>query len=409
MRPIPTITLQALLYRCFATTVFICLLVVINLFYQFITISTPIRDFRVGGNPSNGSVSLRPYLKIYPIKGDNRMADTMEYCYNPTAFNSTEFRIRNDSDNSIQLHPQQPQDNAPKIIWLMSFPNSGTTYTLKHVQGSTLTTTATNYGGNEQVGYNTSISIDQNRNEFGPFFRYPDRPYSCHGILTKTHCHQDEVLSNNVSHFMNSCRMGNRNVNGTQEEIVYAVSTQVHSAVHLIRNPFDNIVARMHYKIKQWLASNSSKEHDLADYISFTPEGLLHWCQYVKLTEQKHYYSHFNSTFWATYMEPTPCAIEFYKYFHWHHYTTEGIRTTLHDPSMILYYEDYTIQYNATTNRLLNFLQLKRPLYAAPPEFIVGKTYTDWFTNDMKESVKRLALVVVSDATWKLLHHYFVQ
>jgi hypothetical protein len=108
-------------------------------------------------------------------------------------------------------------------------------------------------------------------------------------------------------------------------------------------------------------------------------------------------------------MEPTPCAIEFYKYFHWHHYTTEGIRTTLHDPSMILYYEDYTIQYNATTNRLLNFLQLKRPLHAAPPEFIVGKTYTDWFTNDMKESVKRLALVVVSDATWKLLHHYFVQ
>ena len=207
---------------------------------------------------------------------------------------------------------------------------------------------------------------------------------------------------------MNSCRMGNRNVNGTHEEIVYDTSTRVHSAIHLIRNPFDNIVARMHYKHKQWLASNSSKDHELADYISMTPEGLLHWCKYVQLTEQKHYYSYFNSTFWETYMEPVPCAIEFYKYFHWHHYTNEGIQTTLHHPPMTLYYEDYTIKYNDTTDRLLHFLQLKRSAHAVPPEFIVGKTYTDWFTKDMKDNVKRLASVVVSDTTWKLLRHYFV-
>jgi hypothetical protein len=202
--------------------------------------------------------------------------------------------------------------------------------------------------------------------------------------------------------------MGNRNVQGTLEQIVYDESTQVHSAVHLIRNPFDNIVARMHYKQKQWLVSNSSKDQELAQYISFTPEGLQHWCQYVKLTEQKRYYSYFNNTFWETYMEPIPCAIEFYKYFHWHQYTTEGIRTTLKDPSLILYYEDYTTQYNTTTNRLLHFLQLQRSLHATPPVFIVGKTYNDWFTNDTKEAVKRLALAVVSDATWKLLNHYFV-
>ena len=364
---------------------------------------------------SNGSILLRNYLQIHPTKDSDHLEGTVkdgrsiQYCYQPNTFNTTEFVILSGDDNSIQVHPQQQQEDAPKIIWLMSFPNSGTTYTLKYVQGSTLTTTATNYGGNEQVGYNTSISIDPIRNKCGPFFRYPDRPYSCHSILTKTHCHQDEVLSNNVSHFMNSCRMGNRNVDGTHEEIVYDASTQVHSAIHLIRNPFDNIVARMHYKQKQWLASNSSKDHELADYISFTPEGLLHWCQYVKLTEQKHYYSYFNSTFWETYMEPVPCAIEFYKYFHWHHYTTEGIRTTVHNPSLMLYYEDYTTQYNATTNRLLQFLQLKRSPHAAAPEFIVGKTYTDWFTNDMKENVKRLALVVVSEATWKLLHRYFVE
>ena len=423
-----TVKLKDLLYRCIAITAFVCVLVVTNLFYQLTVVPTQPSQIRIrtGGDNSNSSSSSSSEddnLLDKPM--ENRTS--MQLCYHFATFNRTEFMKQNGDNNYAideLLHPQQLVP-PPKIIWLMSFPNSGTTFTLKYVQGSTMTTTATNYGGSEQVGYgNTSISIyndqsqqshhyNNNKYEYGPFLRYPDRPYSCHSILTKTHCHQDATLSNNMSHFINSCRMGNRNVNGTHEEqIVYDTSVQVHSVIHLIRNPLDNIVARMHYKYKQWLTfSNSSKEHALAEYVTFTPEGFLRWCQYIKLTEDKHYYTYFNSTFWATYMEPLPCAIEFYKYFHWHHYTTESTRTTMttiHNPSMILYYEDYSNEYNATTNRLLHFLQLERSSYATTvPEFIVGKTYTDWFTNEMKENVKRLALVVVSDATWKLLHHYF--
>ena len=411
MRAILSGERHALLYRCIALTAFVCLVIVVNVF-DARTLTTLI-------STTTTTTKIREVaLPQEIITDDNSIIDTssdqitknrssFHYCYNPTTFNRTQFTTQNGNDQSIQLHSQQQQDSGPKVIWLMSFPNSGTTYTLKYVQGSTGTTTATNYGGNEQVGYDTSISIDVNRYIHGPYLRYPDRPYSCQSILTKTHCHQDEVLSQNVSHFISSCRMGNRNVDGTHEEIIYDASTRVHSVIHLIRNPFDNIVARMHYKQKQWLASNSSREHELAEYITFTPEGLLHWCQYVKLTEQKHYYSHFNRTFWENYMEPVPCAIEFYKYFHWHHYTTEGVLATMHHPSMILHYEDYTTGYNTTTRRLLDFLQLKRSSYTDAPEFIVGKTYTDWFTDEMKESVKRLALVVVSDVTWNLLRRYF--
>jgi hypothetical protein len=434
----PPMPFQPFLYRCIATLFFVSLIGFINVIHQFLPIATtsPTTNGRVRTVSQNeGDSSLQPTLPYQHTKSDNQSTATaddeyhiIQYCYNPTTINQTaynEFFFKNtdaipgtvpliNPQHQQQQQQQQKQQLSPKIVWLMSFPNSGTTYTLKYVQGSTMTTTATNYGGNEQVGYNTSISIYDSHpfGQYGPFFRYPDRTYSCDRILTKTHCHQMATsMSTSVEEFMNSCRLGNRNVNGTIEEIIYDTSIQVDSAIHLIRNPFDNIVARMHYKIKQWLVSTSHKEQELAKFITMTPEGLVHWCQYIHLTEHKKYTAYINSTFYITYMESTPCAIEFYNYFHWHHYATEGIRTTVlqNHSSMVLYYEDYITQYKSTTNQLLHFLQLQRSTNGGtPPDFILGKTYTHWFTNEMVTNVKRLALTIVSDATWDLLQHYFI-
>lgn len=45
--------------------------------------------------------------------------------------------------------PEQPQ--PLEIVWLMSFPNSGTSYTTKLIRHVSLTSTASNYG-NENIG-----------------------------------------------------------------------------------------------------------------------------------------------------------------------------------------------------------------------------------------------------------------
>jgi Sulfotransferase domain len=291
----------------------------------------------------------------------------------------------------------------PKIVWLMSFPNSGTTYTLKYVQGATSTTTATNYGATEQVGYTTSLPVNP-AIPTGPFFRYPDRPYPTDYIMTKTHC-EPHIVSVELRQFAETCRSGNRNINNMTQLISTYPDTEVVSAIHLIRNPFDNIVARMHYKQSEWRRSSDPKEQQLADFISSTTQGFMRWCQYLNFTEQKTR-KWFNSSFWEEYMEQIPCAIDFYRYFHWHNLAVETI-VMLPDPSVVLFYENYTTNFNTTTQELLNFLHLNHSKHSSPPEFMLGKTYPAWFTQKTKEDVRRLAMAVLSSSTWTLLQHYF--
>ena len=79
---------------------------------------------------SAGNLSQDSYLIMHPTINVNLTEETIQYCYHPTAFDRTQFLMQNGDIDSIVLRPQQPHEKAPKIIWLMSFPNSGTTYTL---------------------------------------------------------------------------------------------------------------------------------------------------------------------------------------------------------------------------------------------------------------------------------------
>jgi Sulfotransferase domain len=305
-----------------------------------------------------------------------------------------------DSNNSGEERAKHP-----KVVWLMSFPNSGTTYTLKYIQGATETTTATNYGSNEQVGFDNSIPVHPEIPS-GPFFRYPNRSHPERYILTKTHCESNSLAPPyNASQFAGACCTGNRNVNNVSHVTTYPQS-QVVAAVHLIRNPFDNIVARMHYKQTEWSKSQDPKDQELAELMSLSPQGLSLWCLYLNFTEFKQTRRSFSASFWDTYMEPIPCAMEFYRYFRWHDLAVTT-SSALPRPTMILYYENYTSTYDATTQELLNFLQLQRSETGVPPQFVLGKTYTDWFTMEVHQNVQRLASVLLSNATWMLLQHYF--
>ena len=70
------------------------------------------------------------------------------------------------------------------IAWLMSFPRSGTSYTLANVRDTSRLPTATNYGQDTQ-----QLFIPVLKKDSGPYWnadRYP-RPTSGF-VLTKTHC-----------------------------------------------------------------------------------------------------------------------------------------------------------------------------------------------------------------------------
>jgi hypothetical protein len=101
-------------------------------------------------------------------------------------------------DNADRIIPKQrrltsSQDkDAVGVVWLMSFPNSGTSYTIDAVRELTITTTATNYGleGAMKDQESTPAFPDMEEAKNGPFLHVtPGREINIPKLLlTKTHC-----------------------------------------------------------------------------------------------------------------------------------------------------------------------------------------------------------------------------
>ena len=96
--------------------------------------------------------------------------------------------VRAPPTSTVQRRARQQESfDSPKIVWLMSFPNSGTSFTLRMVKRTSLTLGASNY---QEEGGNHVIPVHEGHPE-GPF--WPDPVYSKYKrpqkyVLTKTHC-----------------------------------------------------------------------------------------------------------------------------------------------------------------------------------------------------------------------------
>ena len=280
------------------------------------------------------------------------------------------------------VHKNNNNDNIPQgIVWLVSFPNSGTTYTISIVQEMTHTSTATNYGGNERDTKNNSVSVfyrdSENNNHTtgsGPYYRSPEQlnqyPYRNANIITKTHCEQH--INGTLSKFIASCATGSKYDNYTSIPTTYHSSysddndshisfpQHVSGIVYLVRNPYTNILGRMNYQRNQWLRSSDPIDHQRA---AFFPKnnrtGLYWWCQYKdrkKSVAHTQLLEYQNGTFYEQYLQPVPCYMEFYLYFRWHNMVNEMIshfqNSTVTSDShavMTIYYEDYDRYDSRTT------------------------------------------------------------
>jgi hypothetical protein len=344
------------------------------------------------------------------------------------------------TDESLSPPSQQP----PRIVWLLSFPNSGTTYTLRYIQGRTQTTTATNYGASEQVGYNTSIPVDSNVPE-GPFFRHPHWPVPKHSILTKTHCEAHRVRVP-LDDFITACRTGQASLqNGSHVHVQTTRYPLPAAAVHLIRHPVDNIVARMHYHQKQRAAKElPTQDRSTPTSTTTTKEDWKAYCDYIDNSTLQRYQKTLRKEqdFWNRYLRPVPCALEFYRYFQWHGHAHAMVSSLSLTPLyMVVYYENYTSHFDDAVRELLEFLHWNAtailssqqqtsdnvvstwawppavvrldlldddPIPPAPPEFVPGKTYPDVLTRSQMAAVQRLGRAMIpNNATWALLSHYF--
>jgi len=174
---------------------------------------------------------------------------------------------------------------GPRVCWLLSYPNSGTSFTMKLVGQTSNTTVATNYGLEcdfDGKGENVPLHSDS---PHGPYLLHPNRRLPENYILSKTHCGgrcNDCGPSNYLEtkeSFLKMCAKGSHvsASNATKVHVMYKPNI-VHRAVYLIRNPFNNIVSNFH------LEQHEKAKKGRSDWLERYPNsvgGFREWCRYL--------------------------------------------------------------------------------------------------------------------------------
>ena len=197
-------------------------------------------------------------------------------------------RVDNISYNTIlkeQLDGQITVPTGPKVCWLLSYPNSGTSFTMNMVGKASNTTVATNYGLECDLNGNGENIPVNSSSPHGPYLLHPERSLPKHFILSKTHCGgrcndcgPNQYLTTKES-FMASCAKGARvsSFNLTKSDVTYDPKI-AQRAIHLIRNPFNNIVSNFH--LERHEKAKNGRTDWLQKY-SNSIYGFRHWCRYL--------------------------------------------------------------------------------------------------------------------------------
>lgn len=334
---------------------------------------------------------------------------------------NTNTIIENDSAKTVSnnIYDEKNDHNQhgkklPEVAWLMSFPNSGTTYTNHLLQGYTNTTTATNYG-QEQDTKKESISIFPDSMD-GPFLRYPSWSLPHRYILTKTHCGGEcddcqtpgrKEYIDTIEAFEKACCTGKRIFNKTKVRTTYSADIPKR-AVHLIRDPFDNIVARLHLKERRWGEHhNDAKYEKRVDVFNKTKEGFRAYCRFRDISSfKREFRQRILSDELLGYAKNIPCYAEFISYTQWHNHAIELVAKKS-IPVLTLFYEDYALDWDKTVNQILNFLSLTPAQGAVAEKFILGKHYHDFYNEEEKVAAMKLLQTLASTELWDMLQRYF--
>ena len=224
--------------------------------------------------------------------------------------------------NAIEVTDKS--DKGLRVAWLMSFPNSGTSYTIHLVRQASNATTATNYALEGDIKDAVSIPAIPGRTN-GPFLELIptiETNLPPKYILTKTHCGGfcSNCLPTNYIEtprsFQISCLSGrsavrSSNSTGLVIEQVHYSSDLVKKAVHLIRDPFSNIVARFHLERKRhtrWNNTEWLEEHPNDRY------GFQKWCTDVDASDELVEARWVDSDLSAALKAGVPCHAEFFRY-----------------------------------------------------------------------------------------------
>eukprot|EP00550_Attheya_septentrionalis_P010305 CAMPEP_0198289168 /NCGR_PEP_ID=MMETSP1449-20131203/7461_1 /TAXON_ID=420275 /ORGANISM="Attheya septentrionalis, Strain CCMP2084" /LENGTH=437 /DNA_ID=CAMNT_0043987465 /DNA_START=530 /DNA_END=1843 /DNA_ORIENTATION=- len=325
--------------------------------------------------------------------------------------------------------PQEEDGPWPKVAWLMSFPNSGTSYTMHMTQNASAQSVASNYGKEAHLNLSDgriNVPLFEDKPESpNLIISYPRLNMPTSYVLTKTHCGgycmecgPDDYIET-LQSFKRRCLLSHRyealplkKKDKLQQEKYRWVDytypeDMVKRAVHIIRDPFDNIVSRfhLHFKKKKRKWSGSDEEWD-RNYPS-NSTGFRNWCQYIDSKYQPGAETtRFLSDEVRSLFKEIPCHSDFYKYIQWHNLAVEVTNNNMDLPTHVVRYENYAKNFNQTLNELMGFLHLDIVGASDIPEFVPGRTYREYYTKKEKKAVLRLMKLIATKEAWDMMSTY---
>jgi len=291
---------------------------------------------------------------------------------------------------------------------------SGTSFTLHRIREASNTTTATNYGTEAEIKDHPSVPV-VNSSQNGPFLqlikgRDIDVPKY---ILTKTHCGgfcSDCRPHNYIEtprSFQILCQSGNRITVSNSSELVTEQVTYhqsiVKKAIHVIRDPLDNVVSRFHLMYHR---AQTQKNTHFATHYPNDSTGFQKWCadQDSRSILKKKDYRWIDDALAEIFLS-VPCHQEFFRYVQWHNLAFTVSRD-MGIPALTVHYRDYRDNLEIATNTILAFLEL--PRVAEGESFSAGKEYRDYYSLEQRLSVWRLVEELASAETLHSLKNYDV-
>ena len=319
------------------------------------------------------------------------------------------------STNSTTASHPTTYDRSPMIAWLMSFPNSGTSYTIRLVREVSQTPTASNYADETPEGAQgrkRAVFPDQ---PTGPFWILNDNDAATEDntkssnqtfVLTKTHCGircnpcSPEEMAETTYSFRRRCLVTKwvNTATGANKYSTYPAD-RVRKAVHLFRDPFDNVVSRFH------LVNQQTGHPYPTDKL-----GFLQYCRSIdyQYTESETRYMHFAENKLLAALWKVPCHADFLRYVEWHNLAIV-VQNDLQLDTFRLHYEDFGSEvdkFPATLNALLEFLEL--PARATPTTpFVPDKSYRLYFSQSETRIIRDALHFASSRQTWDQIGSYF--
>ena len=273
----------------------------------------------------------------------------------------------------------------PSLALFDSKSISGTTFTLELVQEATNLTTAANYRQESEIKSHP-VPIHPDLLNLGPWIHKASKEIPRRLILTKTHClGYLEECPDSINLMPGSFRGGC--LSQFNSAAAYPIEL-VKKAVHIMRHPLDNIVARFRFY---------SPLRNRDDFVN--------WCRNRDARDEIKCQNHTRVELEARKnSSQVPCYQDFFRYTKWHNNSFSLIDQNKNISSFFFHYEDYGHHFENTTRELLNFLELEPVRKGA--EFVNGKRYLDYYTENQTKAIWKLVYDLASPETRKALAYY---